>query len=179
MLPHCCLLSLIRMCSPCSPGHARSLASTISACLLVLLAIMHPCGEDCSRMFSSLRGLNRHCLNCQLYNTRHMGLMESLSAPVHLPEKCLRSSGEVSCWFLQSFSVTIHFSISIFFSEVLICITDTYSYFFPRMFPTASPLYSYFLFCLGPSMIRSYFLFQPWSVHDTFLFPFPTLVHAQ
>lgn len=77
--------------------------STIFACLLVLLAIMYPCGEDCLRMFSSLRGLNRLCLNCQSYNTRHTGLMESLSTPVHLPEKRLRSSSEVSRRFLQFF----------------------------------------------------------------------------
>ena len=64
---------------------------------------MHPCGEDCPHTFSSLRGLNRHRLNCQSYNTRHTGLMESLSTPVHLPSKRLRSSSEVSHQFLQFF----------------------------------------------------------------------------
>ena len=78
----------------------RLRVSVIFACLSVLLVIMSelqfPCGEDCSRAFPSLRGLNQHCLKCQVYNTGRVRLMESLSVPVCIPEKRPRSSSEVS-----------------------------------------------------------------------------------
>ena len=38
-------------------------------------------------------------------------------------------------------------------------------------------LRSYFLFCLGPSTIHSYFLFQPWSVHNSPYYLKPTSLY--
>jgi len=97
-----------------------------------------------STLFRNYRTISLFCWNCTcvvmsscagfwilLKSTNRFFLILLLKIYRALPEQHMYRLRE---------DVMIHFSISIFFSEVLICIPDIYSYFFPRMFPTTPPI---------------------------------------